>query len=306
MTLAERRAASSQFSGVELVANTGTFYAEKGPRFDLALETLGNYATAGVPVVVVDSSHLKGHDWVAKELRRTGAVVKPAIVGGIASQRRQAAQYSLRHGADAILSAEPEKDKMPNFVDDITEALRTNDAVSIGRTEAAMQSLPPVQHRTEKLGGWVFQQLLDVPADPWSGGRAFTAEGAQSLITYPAGRPGMDNWIWLYDTMLGVQGRGMNIGSIAVDLMHPETMVTEETGNPVFDKKRYDQFDLQVRWAAKQPEVNTTENGQAVSEIVMGTLQTLPEKPSNAQFEDAFSSMEEQFAPLGYQPPARQ
>src|SRR5882724_5623225 len=102
-SLAERQAASSQFAGAEIVANTGTFYAEKGPRFDLAVQTIGEYAAAGLPLVAVDSSHLKGHDWVAKELGKAGAIVVPATQGGIARQRRQGAQYSLQHGAENIL-----------------------------------------------------------------------------------------------------------------------------------------------------------------------------------------------------------
>jgi len=292
---------SHEFGSVPLVANTGVQYKDPAdPRFELALATAEGWRDADVPFVVVDSSP---EEWPAAALRERGAVVLKATVGGIASQRQQAAAFSLASGAKTLVSAEPEKTLMPRFVPEITAGLLGNSALSIGRTPEAMRSLPPVQRRTETLGGWVFEQLLGLPADQWSGGRAFTDVGAYNLEHYPFEKPGMNNWIWLYKTMLDSRAEGLPVGGITIDLQHPASMVEEETGNRVFDMKRYAQFALQVRWAAAQPQVAENPRAQEISDLLIRGLDILPTEPTKEQYEVYFKVMEDQLAPYGYLTP---
>ncbi len=45
--------------------------------------------------------------------------------------------------------------------------------------------------------------------------------------------------------------------------MHPEAMILEETNNPKFDRKRYDQFKLQLDYLLNLPEIKFTDRGLA-------------------------------------------
>lgn len=82
--------------------------------------------------------------------------------------------------------------------------------------------------------------MYSLPPDTLSGGRGFTAAGAEYMACYPANEPGMNNWIYLYKTLMDAMKEDQPIGGIRVDLTYPQTMVSEETGNPIFNHKRYD------------------------------------------------------------------
>lgn len=255
MTGGEAAAAAVRpdFSAAELVAVTGTQYNNPDdPRSLLSLRNAELLRDAGEPLVVVDSSNDERHPQVAAAHEALGATVLRAEVGGIATQRQEGVAFAVQHGAKKVQSAEPEKFGLAGFKDQIAEALETADVLVIGRTQAAEDSLPPVQQRTERLAGWLLERALQLPPDCLSGGRAFTVAGAEVLADYdalgidPITGKNKNNWLYLYDVALEARKRGLRAGHIAVDLYHPEEMVAEETNNPAFDKKRFDQFELQI------------------------------------------------------------
>ena len=246
------------FSESPLVAVTGVQYNNPAdPRFELSLENATNMDTAGVPLVVIDSSNDENHGRVADAHEALGAIVERATIGGIATQRQQGVAFAIENGATKVLSAEPEKVGLPAHAETISKALDEYDVLVIGRTQTAEDTLPPVQQRTERMAGWLFERVLGLPADTLSGGRGFTAAGAEVLADYRATKhdavsgqevsdPARNNWLYLYEVPLEAERRGLRVGGIALDFEHPAAMVEEETGNPVFDAKRYDQFELQV------------------------------------------------------------
>lgn len=258
---------SAGFEGSKIVGVSGAFYTDRGRRFELALETAETYRNAGLPYVVVDASP---NDWVASAHRERGAFVLRAGTPGIATQRQQGVGYAVAHGAEKMASHEPEKTLMPTFADEISGALDRADVLVIGRTDAAERTLPPVQRRTERLAGWILEQAHGLPHDTLSGGRGFTIAGANVFAEYPANMAGMNNWIYLYDTPIEARKRGLRIGGIDIDLVHPTAMVDEETGNPAFDKKRFDQFKLQLDYLLGRPDVRPEAAGLA--EFVLGVL----------------------------------
>ncbi len=227
----------------QLVGLTSTYFdAPEGTRFDLALETIDGYRETKLPLVVVDASPSKE---VADIFSNRGAIVVPAPRPGLATQYIDGAKFALERGANRLLKQEPEKTGMSKFSQVINDALDDFDVLVIGRTDEGLRSLPPTQARTEKMAGWLLEQHLGFPPDALSGGRAFTARGAEHLVNYDVEQYG-NNWMYLYTSVLDARQAGHAVGGILVDLIHPPKMTAEETNNAIFDTKRYQQFFLQM------------------------------------------------------------
>lgn len=298
---------STEYVGVDLVGVTGTFYTDPYDlRFELSLATAENMTEAGLPYIVVDASPAEHHKWVAAAHRARGAVVLPAAVEGIASQRIEGLAFAANNGAEKILSSEPEKVYMPRFADRIAVALQDNDVVVIGRTQEAEDSLPPHQQLTERLAGWILEQTHDMPADALSGGRGLTRAGFESLATYPSDEPGMNNWFYLYEMILRARKSGLRVGGIAVGLMHPESMVLQETGDPVFDRKRDDQFKLQLDYLLQHPELKLDARSQHIARIALKLLEGVTKDTRLEEFNERITRIERELAlSYGYKPASR-
>ncbi len=242
---------SEEYAGVPTVGITGTYYTGPGVRFEQALATAENWQYNGLPLVVVDASpeNENGNHWVKQALRQRGAVVLQATVAGIASQRQQGAEYALMLGAETILTHEPEKVSTPSIAGDVVRELATSGIVIVGRTEKSLETLPPVQRRTEALAGWILNRSYGLPEDALAGPRGYTASTARDyLLPYPSHHPGMNNWIYMYKNPLDSMKNGGKIGGVNVDLIYPQSMTAEETGNEAYDRKRYEQLRLQLKY----------------------------------------------------------
>jgi hypothetical protein len=296
----EDQAPSTFFEGTDIVGTVGTMYSSPDePRFEVALDTAERYRAAGLPLVVVDSSKPED-DWVRDAFDERGAFVLPAAIGGIATQRQQGVAFAINNGAERVVGHEPEINLIVEFAAEIREALDENDVLIIGRTLIAEYSLPPVQQRTERLAGWILEKTLQLPPDALSGGRGFSVAGADCLAAYPKTKE-MNNWIYLYDTPLEARARELTVGSLLIDLMHPETIVAEETDNPVYDAKRYMQFNLQLRYLLDRPEV--IEEAWPVAQFVRSLLEFVPVEvtpENNRLYEWLFDDLEARLIPYGY------
>lgn len=51
----------------------------------------------------------------------------------------------------------------------------------------------------------------------------------QHLLDYPSDAPGMNNWLYMYYTVLAAMANGERVGGTEVDLMYPESQVKQET-----------------------------------------------------------------------------
>jgi hypothetical protein len=242
----------SEFSGVPVVLTAGIQYTDPDSvRFEKSLQFAEIARDEGVPAVFVDSSPEEPHGelpptWVADAHRARGAVVLRAEIPGIATQRQLGVSFAVAHGAEKVVGTESEKPLIPLFADKFAVALDSADVLVVGRMPAAENSLPPVQQRTERLAGWILTETLDMPEDSLAGPRGFTVAGAEILMDYPAAQPGLNNWLYLYMSVLAARARGLQVGGIKANFIYPESMVEEETGNDVFDKKRLDQLHLQL------------------------------------------------------------
>ena len=275
---------------------TGTYYPDpKDIRFEIALDTAKGWSEQELPLVVVDGSP---DDKVAGALRARGATVLTARQPGIASQRQEGAQYVLDQGGDTIITHEPEKPSTPAIAREVADMLDDHSIVVVGRTERSKESMPPFQRRTEELAGWVLERTLGLPADALAGPRGYNRQGMQHLLRYPSDRPGMNNWIYMYDNPLAARANGERVGDIQADLMYPEAQVEQETGNPAFDRKRYEQFALQLNYLLKRPEAE-----QRVADLrnmVLGSLALMSVEPTDAEIKDFFGMLEDKSRQFGY------
>lgn len=293
---------SSPYKGAEAVGITTTFYPDVDDvRFELSLANSEAWRDAGLPLVVVDGSPFdgRGKDRVGDAHRARGATVLRSERNGIASQRQQGAQTALGLGADKLLTHEPEKITMVNFTGEVASALENSAIVAVGRTEASEASLPPVQRRSERLAGWILEKTLILPHDALAGPRGYTRFGAEFLLGYPSSQEGMNNWIYMYQNMLEAMKAGKRVGGLDVDLMYPEAMVQQETGNAVFDRKRYDQFELQLKYLLKQ--YAAAPEAEHIAIMVRRGLDALPADRTNKDFEKMFTRLEEELAAYGYE-----
>ena len=290
------RMKSPIIEGAPIVGVTGTYYPDpEDIRFEIALDTAKGWSEQELPLVVVDGSP---DDKVAGALRARGATVLTARQPGIASQRQEGARYVLGQGGDKIITHEPEKPSTPAIAREVADMLDDHSIVVIGRTERSKESMPPFQRRTEELAGWVLEHTLGLPADALAGPRGYNRQGMQHLLRYPSDRPGMNNWIYMYDNPLAARANGERVGDIQADLMYPEAQVEQETGNPAFDRKRYEQFALQLNYLLKRPEAE--QQASDLRNMVLGSLALMSVEPTDAEIKDFFGVLEDKSRQFGY------
>ena len=290
------RMKSPIIEGAPIVGVTGTYYPDpEDIRFEIALDTAKGWSEQELPLVVVDGSP---DDKVAGALRARGATVLTARQPGIASQRQEGARYVLGQGGDKIITHEPEKPSTPAIAREVADMLDDHSIVVIGRTERSKESMPPFQRRTEELAGWVLERTLGLPADALAGPRGYNRQGMQHLLRYPSDRPGMNNWIYMYDNPLAARANGERVGDIQADLIYPEAQVEQETGNPAFDKKRYEQFALQLNYLLKRPEAE--QQAADLRNMVLGSLALMSVEPTDAEIKDFFGVLEDKSRQFGY------
>lgn len=290
------RMKSPIIEGAPIVGVTGTYYPDpEDIRFEIALDTAKGWSEQELPLVVVDGSP---DDKVAGALRARGATVLTARQPGIASQRQEGARYVLGQGGDKIITHEPEKPSTPAIAREVADMLDDHSIVVIGRTERSKESMPPFQRRTEELAGWVLERTLGLPADALAGPRGYNRQGMQHLLRYPSDRPGRNNWIYMYDNPLAARANGERVGDIQADLMYPEAQVEQETGNPAFDRKRYEQFALQLNYLLKRPEAE--QQAADLRNMVLGSLALMSVEPTDAEIKDFFGVLEDKSRQFGY------
>ena len=290
------RMKSPIIEGAPIVGVTGTYYPDpEDIRFEIALDTAKGWSEQELPLVVVDGSP---DNKVAGALRARGATVLTARQPGIASQRQEGARYVLGQGGDKIITHEPEKPSTPAIAREVADMLDDHSIVVIGRTERSKESMPPFQRRTEELAGWVLERTLGLPADALAGPRGYNRQGMQHLLRYPSDRPGRNNWIYMYDNPLAARANGERVGDIQADLIYPEAQVEQETGNPAFDRKRYEQFALQLNYLLKRPEAE--QQAADLRNMVLGSLALMSVEPTDAEIKDFFGVLEDKSRQFGY------
>lgn len=293
--------ANNKFEGAPLVGVASTFYTNKQDvRFELALQNAERWRDNNLPYVIIDGSPMEdaSDTWVADAHQQRGAIVVRSAVNGIATQRIQGVKFAFDNGADKVVGHEPEKVLMSDFSNEVIRGLDEHAVLIIGRTAIAEASLPSVQRRTEHMAGWVLERTHNLPPDTLSGGRGFSKEGAAELAKYPATEAGLNNWIYLYHTPLAARKAGLSIGGIKIDLIHPEMMTAEEEGDSKFDRKRYDQFKLQLDYLLTRRDVGPS--ARPIAKAVLSAMEGLTVDSTNDEFNSRLDSLEARLRVYGY------
>ncbi|WLD47224.1 glycosyltransferase family protein [Candidatus Nanosynbacter lyticus] len=304
---------SPPIEGAPAVGVTATFYPDTDDvRLEAALNTAEEWSEQELPLVVIDGSP---DDKVAGAFRARGAFVRSARRLGIASQRREGAKFVIDQGGNKIITLEPEK-SMAHLALKIAEMLKKCSVVVIGRTEASKESMPPFQRRTEKLIGWLFEYILGMPADALAGPRGYNRQGMQHLLDYPSDAPGMNNWLYMYYTVLAAMANGERVGEIKVDLIYPKSMVEQETDNLDFDRKRYEQAEMQAHillgreseapqdYAAELQRIKLLneldDKKAALRDMILKELTLMPKDPTIERIQEFFDRVEAIAMLFGY------
>lgn len=305
---------SPPIEGAPVVGVTGTYYLDLDDvRFEIALDTAAEWNKWGLPFVAVDGSP---DSKVAGALRARGATVLTAYALGIASQRQEGARYVIDQGGNKIITSEPEKPSMPEFAEEIATMLDKYSVVVIGRTERSKESMPPFQRRTEEFVGWFLEHILGMPEDALAGPRGYNRQGMQHLLDYPSDAPGMNNWLYMYYTVLAAMANGERVGEIKVDLMYPKLMVKQETDNSAYDGKRYKQAELQINGLSGESEspqdyeaeiqriklLSELDAEKAVlREMILKELTLMPKDPTIERIQQFFGRVEAIAMLFGYE-----
>lgn len=283
----------SSLAEAPIVGITATVYPNlEDVRFEVSLQLAESWRDIGLPLIVVDGSPT-GEDGVelAKDAyRQRGAIVLATEVPGIASQRQQGVRFAHGAGAKKFLTHEPEKPAVPAIAGKVAGLLETADIIVVGRTEKAKQTMPPVQLRTEQLAGIILERTLQLPPDALAGPRGYSRLGIEHLLRYPSQLPVMNNWIYMYDNLLEARNVGQRVAGMEADLLYPARMVAQETGNGLFDAKRYHQFKIQLEYLLKRPEVDPI--ATVMASFVLNELSKLGSDFTNAQFEATLTCIE--------------
>lgn len=206
---------------------------------------------------------------------------------------------------------------MPDFAEEISRMLDEFSVVVIGRTERSKESMPPFQRRTEELIGWLFEYILGMPADALAGPRGYNRQGMQHLLDYPSDAPGMNNWLYMYYTVLAAMANGERVGGTEVDLMYPESQVKQETDNLDFDRKRDEQARMQAhvllgkKSEAPQHYKAEIQRIKLLSELdtdkdtlrneILKELTLMPKKPTIERIQEFFGRVEAIAMLFGYE-----
>jgi hypothetical protein len=319
---------SQEYAGVPVVFTGNAFYTDrKDPRFEAGAVVMAeNAQQENVPLLVVDSSpEDKQGTWVADTLRARGAIVLRADIGGIATQRKQGVATAVSRGARTVIGTELEKPSLVFAADKLAGAMQNTDVLVIGRTQATLETVPLTQVRTEGLAGWILQQTHNLPPDALAGPRGFSVAGAEVLAKYPAHKADMNNWIYLYKTLLDAREQLKDVSGIEANFPYPGAILRDELGNEKYDRKRYEQFRLQLAYLlqpAQMPKrletpqgwdldyvipgldyIERSKRGHEIAALTLGQIIDLnPETPTNV-LEARISAIEEKMQEsYGYAP----
>jgi hypothetical protein len=223
----------ASLSGAPLVAVSSVQYERltgyEGARFEATLAATDAYREAGVPQLVMFGE--RSHYQVPQELARRGAVVVPTPRPGLATPYLDAAHLVRLHaGVQAnVLKAEGDKLITAEALSAIEAALHTYGVVVGDRSTYGLESMTPIQHRTEAIIDAILAGLLDIPHGASSGVQAYTPEGLRVFLEYEGLLDTLgNNWKYLVYVPAQAGNQGISVGSVELDLVYDAEMVKAE------------------------------------------------------------------------------
>ncbi len=244
-------------------------------RGDLSIQMLTRAKGEGYNTsVVVDAG---SNDFVS-ELQKKGITTYQETEKSLSGSRRQAIELgSNKDQVKIIMTTEPEKISMMDFVDQLCKPIINGEAdiVIPRREKSSFDSYPPEQKERELEANRIANTALrqtgllkedDEDIDFWVGVRLFKntpdivslfstkthyelSADTQRVIDEKSNSSqdekidlrNFDTDIWanaLYIPIIRALHKGFRIKNVNVPYLHPEVQTQSETGDPSFDKKR--------------------------------------------------------------------
>jgi hypothetical protein len=215
-------------------------------RFDACVAATESYTRAGVRqlVMVDDRSDYR----VPQELARRGAIVVPTPRPGLATPYLDAVQLVRLHAGPTanVLKAEGDKLITAENLTAIEAALHSYDVVVGDRSVSSLESMSPIQQRTEAIIDATLAGLLGIPHGASSGVQAYTPHGLRVFLAYEDVLDKLgNNWKYLLYVPAIAINNGLHVGNVMLDLSYDAQMVSAEN-TPTLTLKRLEQLLLML------------------------------------------------------------
>lgn len=240
-----------------IVVATTTSYPDKGKdgvRAELALATFRRLRKLGYPVVVVDNgsypewraalAELAGQSGSRIDLRkeepdpRTG---KSSMGAG----RRQALSVATQYGDKDTLYfwMEPEKKGFVRFIKRLARFMRKLKADLLIPARRNLKSYPIRQQHAEAVGNGEVSDLLGRDFDFWFGPFVMSRRALKHMLDYNGQNGYGDKWdSIMVPRLLMMADPTLLVKTIKVGYRHPKSQRVQETGDPNFTGRRFDQL----------------------------------------------------------------
>lgn len=239
-----------------LIAISSVLYADlcgyNGKRFNACVAASAAYQEAGIPqIVMVDQ---RSHPAVVPDLAKNGALVvlTPKDRQGVATPYLDAAQIARFHGGPRTSVLKAEADKLMTRADlmAIDHALGRYEIVVGDRSQRCLESMTPMQQRTESLIDAILAEILDIPRGASSGVQAYSPKGLTWLLEYEhlLGKLG-NTWKYLLYAPAAAVRNHREVGGVKLDFCYDPEMVKAEEDDLPTTAKRADQLMLMLEGA---------------------------------------------------------
>lgn len=208
----------------------GSVEGYDGVRFEASLKASRAYREAEIPqIVMVDP---RSHKSVRPEFEATGALVGSTVRPGHATPYIDAAWLARWFSGPEVRVIKAEADKLLTArTIGKFEYLLNEYAVLVGkRSRASMESMSPIQERTEGVMDSTLSLILPgVPEGVTSGVQGYSPVGLEYLFKYEEHLEWLGNlWLYLLTCPFEAHKDGLLVGNVEVDIEYDQAMVAAE------------------------------------------------------------------------------
>lgn len=199
-------------------------------RFQASLAASRAYKDAGIPQIVMFDT--ASHYQVPIEFGRAGAIVVPTPRSGLATPYLDAARLVQMYSGDdtAVLKAEADKLISPASLYAIRRLLHEGFDVLVGdRSVHSMETMSPMQQRTETALDATISSILDIPRGASSGVQVYGPNALAILLNYEGEMEALgNNWKYLVFVPAAAEQMGLKVTGVEIEVLYDAAMVAAE------------------------------------------------------------------------------
>ncbi len=199
-------------------------------RFQASLAASEAYANAGVPQIVMfdETSDYR----VPNQFSRAGALAVRTPRSGLATPYLDAARLAQMHGGkdSSVLKAEADKLLTRASLAKIRRLLEEGYDVLVGdRSVQSMETMSPMQQRTESALDAAISSILSIPRGASSGVQAYSPQGVETFLDYEGRIDELgNNWKYLLFVPFAAERMGLKVTGVDIEVIYDAAMVAAE------------------------------------------------------------------------------